>query len=188
MVDFAESPKMPRLVAPDLPEAKGSPTETAFAPPPGTEWSRLDPAFTRYRRLLTALVTLPVAVLGGTGAGLWLHWAVGGAVAALALLGTGVAWATAERTRLSWGYAEGESDFYLTFGTVIRQLLVIPYGRMQVVDITANLLEQALGIATIRVRTAASTADARVPGLRLADAAALRDRLTERGETFPTGL
>ena len=76
----------------------------------------------------------------------------------------------------------------MTFGTVIRQLLVIPYGRIQVVDITANLLEQALGIATVQVRTAASTADMRIPGLRLVDAAALRDRLAERGETFPTGL
>ncbi len=67
-------------------------------------------------------------------------------------------------------------------------MLVIPYGRIQVVDITANLLEQALGIATVQVRTAASTADMRIPGLRLVDAAALRDRLAERGETFPTGL
>lgn len=188
IVDFAESPRTPRLAAPVLPEPKDSPVETAFAAPPGTEWNRLDPVFTRYRRLLTALVAVPAAALGGTGVGLWLHWAMGVAVAVLVLLAMAAAWVTAEGTRRSWGYAEGEHDFYLTFGTVIRQLLVIPYGRMQVVDVTANLLEQALGIATVRVRTAASTADARVPGLRLADAAALRDRLTERGETFPTGL
>lgn len=188
MVDFAESSKMPRLAAPVLPKEPGSPLERAFTAPVGSEWHRLDPAFTRYRRILAALLAVPVAALGGTAVGMWLHWAVGAAVAALVLLAMVVSWATAERTRLSWGYAEGDSDFYLTFGTVIRQLLVIPYGRIQVVDITANLLEQALGIATVQVRTAASTADMRIPGLRLVDAAALRDRLAERGETFPTGL
>ena len=70
----------------------------------------------------------------------------------------------------------------------LRQLVVVPYGRMQVVDMTADLLEQALGIATVRVRTAASTADTRVVGLPLEEAVRLRGRLAARSESFSTGL
>ncbi|TDQ55219.1 PH domain-containing protein [Actinorugispora endophytica] len=176
------------MTASDVQKPKSSPVEAAFAAPEGTSWNRVDPAFTWYRRLLALMVAVPVAVLGGAGLGVRLNWGAGAALAVLALLAGAAVWFVAGRTRESWGYAEGRSDFYLTFGTVIRQLVVVPYGRMQVVDVTANLLEQSLGIATVRVRTAATTADARIPGLSLQDATALRDRLAARSETFSTGL
>lgn len=191
-MDFAGSSETSRKTGPDIAsdpqESKDSCVEAAFAAPEGTEWNRVDQAFTWYRRLFALIVAVPVAALGGTGAGLWSGWGLGAAVAVGALLGGAAVWFTAGRIRESWGYAEGRSDFYLTFGTVVRQLVVVPYGRMQVVDVTANLLEQSLGIATVRVRTAATSADARIPGLSLKDATALRDRLAARSETFSTGL
>nr|WP_245929050.1 PH domain-containing protein [Murinocardiopsis flavida] len=141
-----------------------------------------------YRRLILLGAALPL--IAGVGV---LAWLIGGwpllvvwAVPALAALVAG--WIGAVAVQRSWGYAEGATDFYLTCGIVMRQLIVVPYGRMQLVDVTANLLEQALGIATVRVRTAATTADTRIPGLRLADAVVLRDRLAARSETFSTGL
>ncbi|MFC7329261.1 PH domain-containing protein [Marinactinospora rubrisoli] len=165
-----------------------SAVEAAFAAPAGSSWSRVSPALTLYNRLALAGVLLPATVIAGAVAGFALGaaWAVAVVVPLLAI---GVAgWLTAPRARASWGYAEGRTDFYLTCGVVIRQLVVVPYGRMQVVDVTANLLEQALGIATVRLRTAATTADARIPGLSLDEATRLRDRLAARSETFSTGL
>ncbi|WP_236700329.1 PH domain-containing protein [Allosalinactinospora lopnorensis] len=162
--------------------------EEAFAAPAGTSWSRVSPLLAWYRRLLILAALLPGAAFGGVAIGLWWGWFSGGILVALAVLAAVIGWLAAKPEARSWGYAEGPTDFYLTYGVVVRQLVVVPYGRMQVVDVTSNLLEQALGIATVRVRTAATTADTRIPGLRFDDAVLLRDQLAARSETFSTGL
>ncbi|WP_378531785.1 PH domain-containing protein [Nocardiopsis sediminis] len=168
-------------------EQATSPVDAAFAAPVGTEWNRVSPMLAWYRRLILLGVLVPVAALGAGALWMW-SWVLAVAWVVLAV-GVGAAgWPAASTVWRSWGYAEGRTDFYLTYGVVIRQLVVIPYGRMQVVDVTSNLLEQALGMATVRVRTAATTADTRIPGLRLDDAVVLRDRLATRSETFSTGL
>lgn len=170
------------------PDAAPFAVAEAFAAPAGATWNRVSTVLVWHRRLILLGTALPVIV----GVGI-LAWLVGDwpllllwTVPALAALVAG--WIGAVAVQRSWGYAEGTTDFYLTCGIVVRQLIVVPYGRMQIVDVTANLLEQAFGIATVRVRTAATTADSRIPGLRLADAVVLRDRLAARSETFSTGL
>ncbi|MFL1377252.1 MULTISPECIES: PH domain-containing protein [unclassified Nocardiopsis] len=148
----------------------------------------MSPALAWYRRLVVGALCLGSGLGGVLLLFLWADrvWAGVWAVAALAVFAAG--WVLAGRFQRSWGYVEGETELYLTYGVFVRQLVVVPYGRMQVVDTTADLLEQALGIATVRVRTAASTADTRVVGLPLADAVDLRDRLASRSEAFSTGL
>ncbi|WP_307851180.1 PH domain-containing protein [Nocardiopsis sp. MG754419] len=141
-----------------------------------------------YRRLLTTAGCLAAGVGGGVLLLLWGSPLWSGIWAALALVVAAALWFLAGLFQRSWGYAEASAELYLTYGVLVRQLVVVPYGRMQVVDVTADLLEQALGIATVRVRTAASTADTRVVGLPLADAVQLRDRLAARSESFSTGL
>lgn len=170
---------------PPVPER---PLDAAFAAPGDTEWLRVSPALAWYRRLVVGALCLGSGLIGVLLLFLWADrvWAAVWAVAALAVLVAG--WVLAGRFQRSWGYAEGTTELYLTYGVFVRQLVVVPYGRMQVVDTTADLLEQALGIATVRVRTAASTADTRVVGLPLAEAVDLRDRLASRSETFSTGL
>nr|WP_236544092.1 PH domain-containing protein [Spiractinospora alimapuensis] len=165
-----------------------SPFDAAFASPDGTEWHRPSRALRTYRRVV-ALVSLAVlAALGGVGLWMvagWLELALWGVAVVIA---TGMAWYLAGVAQQSLGHAEGRSDFYLTNGVLVRQLVIIPYGRMQLVDVTTNLLEQMFGIATVRVRTAATPGEASVVGLPIDEATALRDRLTERSETFSTGL
>ncbi|RNL82052.1 hypothetical protein EFW17_20510 [Halostreptopolyspora alba] len=151
-------------------------------------WTRVSPRLAWYRRLLLLAPALPVVVLGGAVVGLWWSWQWAGALAGLVALVVAVSWLAARSEARAWGYAEGHTDLYLTYGVIVRQLIVVPYGRMQVVDVTSNLLEQVLGIATVRVRTAATTVDPRIPGLRFDDAVVLRDRLATRSETFSTGL
>ena len=60
--------------------------------------------------------------------------------------------------------------------------------RMQFVDVTAGLLERWMGIATVRMHTAAAATDATIPGLPTAEAALLRDRLAHKGEERSMGL
>ncbi|HUY61272.1 MAG TPA: PH domain-containing protein, partial [Candidatus Dormibacteraeota bacterium] len=71
---------------------------------------------------------------------------------------------------------------------MVRRLSVVPYGRMQFVDVSAGPVERYFGLATVRLHTAAAATDARIPGLEAADARRLRDRLAELGEARSAGL
>ena len=88
----------------------------------------------------------------------------------------------------AWGYAERDNDLLVRHGLLVRHLTIVPYARMQYVDVTAGPLERAFGLATVQLHTAAAASDARVPGLPPAEAARLRDRLTALGEDRAEGL
>ena len=97
-------------------------------------------------------------------------------------------WIVIGRRVSSWGYAERADDLLVTSGILFRRLVIVPYGRMQLVDVTAGPLHRALGITTVQLHTAAATSDARIPGLTPDIAADLRDRLARRGEERSAGL
>jgi hypothetical protein len=88
----------------------------------------------------------------------------------------------------AWGYAERDDDLLIRRGVLISKLSVVPYGRMQYVDVTAGPFERAFGLATVRMHTAAAASDARIPGLLAPEAARLRDALAALGEARATGL
>ena len=93
----------------------------------------------------------------------------------------------AARSR-AWGYAERDDDLLVRHGLLVRRLSIVPYARMQFVDVTAGPLERAFGLATVQLHTAAAATDARIPGLQPAEAARLRDRLAALGEDRAEGL
>ena len=88
----------------------------------------------------------------------------------------------------SWAYLEREDDLLIRRGLLVRRLSVVPYGRMQFVDVTAGPVERPLGLATVRLHTAAAATDARIPGLDTEEAARLRDQLALLGEARAAGL
>lgn len=88
----------------------------------------------------------------------------------------------------AWGYAERERDLLVRHGLLIRRLSIVPYARMQFVDVTAGPVERLLSLATVQLHTAAAASDARVPGLPPQEASRLRDRLTALGEDLGEGL
>ncbi|MBB6120889.1 hypothetical protein FHS13_002850 [Nocardiopsis algeriensis] len=178
----------PTPQSPSEPPEPSGPAVAAFAAPEGLTWNRVSSSLAWYHRLVAGALCLAAGVAGALLLLLWADLAWAFAWVALSLVCLVASWFLAGLFRRSWGYAEGEEELYLTYGVLVRQLVVIPYGRMQVVDTTADLLEQALGVSTVRVRTAAITADTRVVGLPLEEAVRLRDRLAERSETFSTGL
>jgi uncharacterized protein len=92
------------------------------------------------------------------------------------------------RSVRSWGYAEREEDLLVRHGLMVRRLSIVPYARMQFVDVTAGPLERAFGLATVTLHTAAAASDAIVPGLLAPDATRLRDRLAALGEVRQEGL
>ena len=109
-------------------------------------------------------------------------------LAAAALLLGAISWPFVGRRFRSWGYAEREDDLLVRRGVMFARLSVVPYGRMQFIDVTAGPFERAFGLATVRLHTAAAATDARLPGLEREEAARLRDRLAELGEAQAAGL
>jgi uncharacterized protein len=157
--------------------------------PPGTDWQPVSPALARLRRALVLvagvglLVVLVVAtLLFSLPWGLWLPVVV-------VLLGVVVwGWVLVGRNARSWGYAEREEELYVKHGALFRRLVVVPYGRMQYVDVQAGPLEQAYKVASVHLHTASPGTSARIPGLPAVEAARLRDRLTALGESQAAGL
>ncbi len=151
-------------------------------------WQRPSPLLLRARRIQAALVTLPAALAGGLAAAAAGSAALGAGIG-LGLVAAGVAWERFLARRVAaWGYAERHEDLMVRRGVLIRRESVIPYGRMQFIDVTAGPVERSLGLATLRMHTAAAASDARIPGLDKAVAAQLRDQLAALGEAQAAGL
>jgi uncharacterized protein len=154
---------------------------------PEVSWLHPSPLLLRARRIEVAVVTAAAAAIGGL-AGQVASAAAGIAIAAVAVFAGLLAERFLARRVASWGYAERKDDLMVRRGVLIRRLSVIPYGRMQFIDVTAGPLERVLGLATLRMHTAAAASDARIPGLESDAAAALRDQLAALGEAQAAGL
>jgi uncharacterized protein len=140
------------------------------------------------RRAEVLTVSAVAALAAGTAAGLTAGWLAGVAgVAALAAGGLATLWFTYRRVR-SWAYQERDEDLIVERGVMIRRLSVVPYGRMQFVDVTAGPIDRLFRLATVKLHTAAAASDARIPGLEREEAARLRDRLAALGEAKAAGL
>jgi len=148
---------------------------------------RLSPRFWIARQTVLALVWTPVFIASLVVVLLTQVPAAPGLPVVVALA-AGVAWLVERGRYRSWGYAERDDDLIITRGLLFRRVSVVPYGRMQFIDVTAGPIDRAFGLATIQLHTAAAATDARIPGLERADADALRDRLATVGEAKATGL
>jgi uncharacterized protein len=157
---------------------------------PGTDgdWLRPSPRLGGMRRAQAGVTTGIVAAAAGLATGL----AVGIAAALVAVVAAGAAGLAADRFLqrrvAAWGYLERDDDLLVRRGVFVSRLSVVPYGRMQFVDVTAGPVERSFGLATVRMHTAAAASDARLPGLASADAARLRDLLAALGEARAAGL
>ncbi|MGC4814481.1 PH domain-containing protein [Micromonospora sp. DT228] len=183
------------MSTPGAPPPPGSdaPTAAPAGPGPLEPW----PDTVRWQPISTDLIwvelirlAIVVAIgLAATGVGWALsgHWSLGLAVAVVVLLGGWRAVAIVRAVR-AWGYAERDTDLLVRHGLLVRRLSIVPYSRMQFVDVSAGPLERAFDLATVQLHTAAAASDARVPGLRPAEASRLRDRLTALGADRAEGL
>jgi membrane protein YdbS with pleckstrin-like domain len=139
------------------------------------------------RRIEVGCATVLIAALAGTLTAIAYGWP--GAVVAAAVLASGFVVARFVRRRVqAWAYREREDDLLVRRGVLFSRLSVIPYGRMQFIDVTAGPFERSFGLATVRMHTAAAASYARIPGLDADEAARLRDRLAELGEAKAAGL
>jgi membrane protein YdbS with pleckstrin-like domain len=156
--------------------------------PAEQDWRRPSPALWNLRRAELALVTLLLALVVGL-----IFAATLGAVACVVSVVVVVAagalssWFVRNRFR-AWRYQERHEDLLVARGVMVRRLSVVPYGRMQYVEVTSGPMERLFKLSTVKLHTAAAASDARIPGLEHDESARLRDRLTELGESQAAGM
>jgi uncharacterized protein len=154
--------------------------------PPGVEWQRVSPRLVR-ARLIPATIVLGLPAVAGAVlvplVSVWFWLLAAGAVALLVWT-----YLLVPRQVHAIGYAERDDDLLIRKGILFRSLVVVPYGRMQYVDVEAGPLDRKLEIAKVQLHTASAATDADIPGLAPDEAERLRDRLSARGEARLAGL
>lgn len=156
--------------------------------PGDVTWQPVSPRLAVVRILNLLLFGLPTAA--GVSALSWLWWGspwwqviggIGVLILAVRVVLTG-------RVVRAWGYAERDTDLLIRHGLWTKRLSIVPYGRMQFIDLSANPLQRMFDLSTVKLHTASAGSDSTVPGLAPAEAAALRDRLAERANREIEGL
>jgi membrane protein YdbS with pleckstrin-like domain len=156
--------------------------------PADVSWTPVSPKLAGLRRVSAAIQLGLTTVVLAVPLGLLLGWWAAGLAVAAAVASYGWAWVLIGRNQRSWKYAEREDELLVTHGVMFRELVVVPYGRMQFVDVTAGPLERSFGLATVELHTATPATDAKIPGLTPDEAARLRDRLSALGQAQAWGL
>lgn len=177
--------------SPIAPASGPAPAEAAAAPRsielPGTDWQRVSPKY-------IAVDIVGYVIFGGimTVAGFIPFWVSGWAPSALLGVALGVLFlaviALTPRRVRAIGYALREDDLLFRRGILFQRVVAVPYGRMQLVDITRGPIARAVGLAELKFVTAAASTGVLIPGLPLADAERLRDHLVAVAETRRAGL
>jgi len=156
--------------------------------PADAAWTSVEPALAKVRRVLLAIGCLLGAIVIGVILGIAApSWTIAVPIVAAAVVGV-LGWLMIGRNQRSWRYAERDLDLLVSHGVMFRSLVVVPYGRMQYVDIQSGPLQRAFGIATVELHTATPQTDARIPGLKPDDAARLREKLAALGNAQVSGL
>lgn len=129
--------------------------------------------------VVTAIATVPWWIWQQP----WL-WALSIATAVVGLVIVGF---TPRRVG-SIAYRLRDDDIVFARGIAWRRSVAIPYGRMQLVDLTAGPVSRVLGLSELRFVTAAASGTVTIPGLPVARAEQLRDRLVQLAEERRAGL
>jgi membrane protein YdbS with pleckstrin-like domain len=155
--------------------------------PGAGEWKRVSPKYLVVELVGTVLFGLiACAVALALWLGLGQQWAAyPGAVIAVITIVTLV---LEPRRVRSIGYQMRQDDLLFRRGIMFQRFVSVPYGRMQLVDITRGPVARWLGLADLKFVTAAASTGVSIPGLPEADADALRDRLVELAESRRAGL
>lgn len=151
--------------------------------PAGVEFQHVSPTLAALRlgNALALCGMISALVLTVDIAALWWLMLVPAVIALLCL------WLVPAQVR-ALRYALAETDFVIRRGVINRSLTMVPYGRIQYVDIHQGPVLRFMGIAAIKLSTASAQTDATLSGVSVADAVGLRDVLAERGSAELMGL
>lgn len=154
---------------------------------PGVEWRRVSPKYVYVDVVSTIVVAIALVALSSIPTFLYagsLWWIA--PVAVLVIMAVVVAFVP-RRVR-AIGYQLRDDDLLFRRGLLFQRFVSVPYGRMQLIDITRGPVSRILGLSDLHFVTAAASSSVSIPGLLVADAEELRDRLVALAETRRAGL
>lgn len=150
-------------------------------------WHQISPRYVTSQFVQNAIIILIVVVAAAVGAIMlemaWV-WIPAGALIAIDV----ITLAILPRQAKALGYMLRADDIVFRRGILWQRMVAVPYGRMQLVDITQGPLDRLFGLSQLKMVTAAAATGVQIPGLTQAAAEALRDTLIEVAETRRTGL
>ncbi|HET8868110.1 MAG TPA: PH domain-containing protein [Agrococcus sp.] len=155
------------------------------------EWQRISMRYAIVESIGTVIWWVIVAVgatvpiwFANDGEMPWWGWLP--LIGAIVLMVLGVLFAFL-RTR-TIGYLERQDDLLVRRGMLFRRFVAVPYGRMQIVDITQGPIERMFGLKTLKFVTAAASSAITIPGMPGSTAEQLRDHLVAVSESRRAGL
>ncbi|WP_430736344.1 PH domain-containing protein [Microbacterium esteraromaticum] len=180
--------------APAAPAALDEGTYTGIRVPRGEgalsldgTWHQISPRYVASQFVQNAIIIVLVAVaavVAGTVLEQSWVWIPAGAFIAIDL----VTLAILPRQAKALGYMLRADDVVFRRGILWQRMVAVPYGRMQLVDITQGPLDRTFGLSQLKMVTAAAATGVQIPGLTQGAAEALRDTLIEVAENRRTGL
>ncbi|MFS0853013.1 PH domain-containing protein [Microbacterium sp. 179-I 3D4 NHS] len=150
-------------------------------------WHQISPRYAVSQLLQNGIVLAIVVVAALVlGFGLEQHWVW--IPAGVIIVLTVATMVILPRQARAIGYMLRADDIVFRKGILWQRMIAVPYGRMQLVDITQGPVDRGFGISQLKMVTAAATTGVQIPGLTQAAAEALRDTLIGVAETRRTGL
>ena len=150
-------------------------------------WHQISPKYVRVQYISTGSFLL-VVIAATLVLALVMHqawaWIPGGILTVI------LVWTLAilPRQARAIGYQLRDDDLVFRRGILWQRFVAVPYGRMQLVDITHGPLDRGFGIAQLKFVTAAAVTGVVIPGLEQQTAETLRDHLVAVAESRRTGL
>jgi uncharacterized protein len=154
---------------------------------PGIDWRRVSPKYVWVDVIsttVTALILLVISCLPAVLSRLVELWILPGLVFVIMVLVI----AFVPRRVRAIGYQLRDDDLLFRRGLLFQRFVSVPYGRMQLIDITRGPVSRIVGLSDLHFVTAAASSSVAIPGLPLADAEELRDQLVALAETRRAGL
>lgn len=141
------------------------------------ELTALDPAFVTTSRILSALSLLPFVI----GAGVLEIARVlppGSFLVPILLLYGFIAFVVPARKYRHWGFDMGTDRIRIVRGYMFYHDTIVPFGRIQHIDVDQGPIDRRYGLATLTVHTAGNhNSKVALPGLSHSDALAMREAI-----------
>jgi membrane protein YdbS with pleckstrin-like domain len=154
---------------------------------PGVEWRRVSPKYVLVDVVGNLVLTIGLVIASSipvlvTRVTPW--WILPALVLVIMILVI----AFVPRRVRAIGYQLRDDDLLFRRGLLFQRFVAVPYGRMQLIDITRGPVSRVLGLSDLHFVTAAASSSVQIPGLLVADAEELRDQLVALAETRRAGL